>query len=119
MYETLVLRQFVNLVFCMSICRIKVSLGLIPFRCTGLQTSLQLEFPPFEDYFATPQSVDFAKLCAAHQIEHSAVRELSQLNDLASDLPEQGIRVLEVTTDRKRDAAFRKKLFTQAAAKLA
>ncbi len=75
--------------------------------------------PPFEEFFATPQSVDFAKLCVAHQIDHVAVRDLAHLSELVSELPSQGIRVLEITTDRKRDAAFRKKLFTQAAAKLA
>jgi 2-succinyl-5-enolpyruvyl-6-hydroxy-3-cyclohexene-1-carboxylate synthase len=75
--------------------------------------------PPFEEYFATPQSVDFANLCAANQVEHVAVRDLAHLSELTLKLPLQGIRVLEITTDRKRDAAFRKKLFTQAAAKLA
>lgn len=71
--------------------------------------------PPFEEYFATPQSVDFSKLCAAHGVEHVAVRGLAQLTALLTTLPLQGIRVLEVTTDRKRDAAFRKKLFASAA----
>jgi len=75
--------------------------------------------PPFEEFFATPQSVDFTRLCSAHQVEHVAVRDLEQLSELVSELPAQGIRVLEITTDRKRDAAFRKKLFTQSAAKLA
>lgn len=75
--------------------------------------------PPFEVYFATPQSVDFAKLCAAHQVEHISVRDLAHLGELVAHLPVKGIRVLEITTDRKRDAAFRRKLFTQAAAKLA
>ena len=29
--------------------------------------------PPFEEFFATPQQVDFAKLCAAaHGVEHAA-----------------------------------------------
>ena len=74
--------------------------------------------PPFEEFFATPQSVNFATLCAAHQVEHIAVRDLAHLSKLVSELPSQGFRVLEITTDRKRDAAFRKKLFAQSAAKL-
>ena len=74
--------------------------------------------PPFEEYFATPQAVDFAQLCAAHQVEHSLVRDLSHLGELVTHLPEAGIRVLEIVTDRKSDAAFRKQLFTRAAAKL-
>ena len=71
--------------------------------------------PPFEAYWATPQSVDFARLCAAHGIEHVEVREWSQFVELISTLPEQGVRVLELKTDRKRDAALRKSLFAAAA----
>lgn len=74
--------------------------------------------PPFEDYFATPQSVDFKKLCMAHGIEHVAVDDLAQLRGLVALLPESGIRILEVRTDRKQDAAFRKRLFKHAAAQL-
>jgi 2-succinyl-5-enolpyruvyl-6-hydroxy-3-cyclohexene-1-carboxylate synthase len=60
--------------------------------------------------------VDIAKLCAAHGVEHVAVGHLAQLTGLLEVLPAAGIRVLEVTTDRKRDAAWRKKLFAAAAA---
>lgn len=71
--------------------------------------------PPFEQYWATPQSVDFAKLCAAHGVEHVGVRDWDQFRSLVSALPERGIRVLELRTDRKRDAAARKALFAAAA----
>jgi len=71
--------------------------------------------PPFEEFFATPQAVDFAKLCAAHGVTHVAVRGLAQLTALLAEPPRPGIRVLEVATDRKRDAALRKKLFAAAA----
>jgi len=70
------------------------------------------EFDPvFEEYFATPQEVDFAALCAAHGIEHVHVEDWSHFESLVSNLPAAGIRVLEVTTDRKRDAAWRKEAF--------
>lgn len=72
--------------------------------------------PPFEEFFATPQDVNFATLCAAHGVEHIAVRDLAQLEKLVASLPTQGLRVLEVATDRKADAARRKKLFAAAAA---
>ncbi len=71
--------------------------------------------PPFEEFFATPQHADFKKLCAAHKVPHVLVRDWTQLTDLVAQLPSQGIRVLEVRTDRKRDAAFRQKLFAAAA----
>ncbi len=64
--------------------------------------------PPFEEFFATPQEVDFAKLCAAHSVEHVLVNGWEEFGRLVSVLPETGIRVLEVRTDRKRDAAIRK-----------
>lgn len=71
--------------------------------------------PPFEEFFATPQEVDFEKLCAAHDVEHVVVKDWVQFAGLISVLPASGIRVLEVRTDRKRDAARRKQLFTAVA----
>ena len=71
--------------------------------------------PPFEEFFATPQQADFKQLCAAHQVPHVSVRDWSHLAGLIAKLPRQGIRVLEVRTDRKRDAAFRQQLFARAA----
>jgi 2-succinyl-5-enolpyruvyl-6-hydroxy-3-cyclohexene-1-carboxylate synthase len=71
--------------------------------------------PPFEEFFATPQSVDFAKLCAAHGVEHVAVRAWAHFVALIEQLPAEGLRVLEIRTDRKRDAAARKKLLADAA----
>lgn len=73
--------------------------------------------PPFEEYFATPQEADFAKLCSAYGVEHVAVKDWAHLEALISILPETGIRMLEIQTDRKRDAAFRKQLLADAAAK--
>ena len=74
--------------------------------------------PPFEEFFATPQQASFGKLCAAHGVKHLAVRSWPQFAKLIARLPKRGLRVLELRTDRVRDAAFRKKLFTQVATKL-
>lgn len=71
--------------------------------------------PPFEEFFATPQTVDFAKLCGAHGVEHVVVNDWAQYVSLIATLPAAGIRVLEVRTDRKKDAARRKQLFAEAA----
>ena len=73
--------------------------------------------PPFEDFVATPQEVDFARLCAAYDIEHVPVSNWAQFTELVSTLPKRGIRVLELRTDRKHDAAKRKKLLAAAGAK--
>ena len=74
--------------------------------------------PPFEDYFATPQETDFAKLCSAHGVEHVLVKDWPQFRALIGELPTEGIRVLEVRTDRKADAAARKAWFAELAAGL-
>jgi 2-succinyl-5-enolpyruvyl-6-hydroxy-3-cyclohexene-1-carboxylate synthase len=66
--------------------------------------------PPFEEYFATPQEADFAKLCAAYGVDHIGVRDWIHFAELISTLPASGLRVLEIRTDRKRDAARRKAL---------
>lgn len=64
--------------------------------------------PPFEEFFATPQDVDFGKLCAAHGVSHIPARDWPHFLELISVLPDSGVRVLELRTDRKRDAAIRK-----------
>jgi 2-succinyl-5-enolpyruvyl-6-hydroxy-3-cyclohexene-1-carboxylate synthase len=74
--------------------------------------------PPFEEYFATPQTVDFAKLGAAYGVEHTLVTDWAQFTAAISRLPASGLRVLEVRTDRKRDAAWRKRLLADAATKV-
>jgi 2-succinyl-5-enolpyruvyl-6-hydroxy-3-cyclohexene-1-carboxylate synthase len=70
--------------------------------------------PIFEEYFATPQEADFAKLCSAHGVAHVHVEDWSHFRALISSLPGHGIRVLEINTDRKRDAAWRKDAFASA-----
>jgi 2-succinyl-5-enolpyruvyl-6-hydroxy-3-cyclohexene-1-carboxylate synthase len=69
----------------------------------------------FEEFFATPQEVDFARLCSAHAVEHVHVEDWSHFQSLISNLPSSGIRVVELRTDRKRDAAWRKEAFASAA----
>ena len=64
--------------------------------------------PPFEAFFATPQHADFAKLCAAYQIEHVLIQDWDTLELQLNLLPTQGIRVLEVRCDRTLDAQWRK-----------
>ncbi len=72
--------------------------------------------PPFEEFWATPQSADFGLLCAAHGVEHVRVRDWTHFTELVSSLPAAGMRVLELQTDRKADAATRRKLFAEIAA---
>lgn len=72
--------------------------------------------PPFEKFFATPQQADFGKLCRAYGgVTHVAVKSWSQFAKLVAKLPPRGVRVLEIRTDRKRDAAWRRALFARLA----
>ncbi len=67
--------------------------------------------PPFEEFFATPQEVDFGQLFASYGVEHQVISSWPQLSQLLNPLPSQGIRVLELRCDRKSDAHWRKQHF--------
>ena len=70
--------------------------------------------PPFERYFATPQTVDFAGLCAAHGVAHVVIEDYTAFeSELVNPRNTTGLRVLEVRTDRRQDAATRKRLFRE------
>ncbi|MDG2990719.1 2-succinyl-5-enolpyruvyl-6-hydroxy-3-cyclohexene-1-carboxylic-acid synthase [Candidatus Synechococcus calcipolaris G9] len=66
--------------------------------------------PPFETYFATPQSVSFATLAAAYGIHYQSLHTWPDLEKALEihELNRPGIRLLELTCDRQRDAHNRK-----------
>jgi 2-succinyl-5-enolpyruvyl-6-hydroxy-3-cyclohexene-1-carboxylate synthase len=74
--------------------------------------------PPFEEFFATPQRVDLPQLCGAYDVAYTEVTSWPQFTTLVSTLPPAGVRLLEIRTDRKRDAAWRKQWFADLAATL-
>ncbi|MEG4403738.1 2-succinyl-5-enolpyruvyl-6-hydroxy-3-cyclohexene-1-carboxylic-acid synthase [Microcoleus sp. MON2_D5] len=63
--------------------------------------------PPFEEFFATPQQINFAQLCATYGVEHEIIDDWEQFKQKLSFLPNSGIRVLELQTDRRADAKWR------------
>jgi len=69
--------------------------------------------PPFEEFFATPQQADFRKLAAAYGCRHVTVQDWRHFAQLLVKLPARGVRVLELRTDRKGDAATRKQMFAR------
>ena len=75
--------------------------------------------PPFEAFFATPQEANFSQLAIAYGVEYVLVRDWAELEHLIHVLPESGMRLLEIRTDRKLDAAMRKQVFGQISASLA
>jgi 2-succinyl-5-enolpyruvyl-6-hydroxy-3-cyclohexene-1-carboxylate synthase len=64
--------------------------------------------PPFEEFFATPQNIDFAQLSATYNVQHQLINSWQDLEDMLKQLPKTGIRILEVKTNRKRDVIWRK-----------
>jgi 2-succinyl-5-enolpyruvyl-6-hydroxy-3-cyclohexene-1-carboxylate synthase len=74
--------------------------------------------PPFEQFFATPQHVDFGRLAAAYGVQHELVPDWERFIAAIVEVPPPGVRMLELRTDRKRDAATRKRLFMDVAAQL-
>ncbi|MGB0408801.1 MAG: 2-succinyl-5-enolpyruvyl-6-hydroxy-3-cyclohexene-1-carboxylic-acid synthase [Opitutales bacterium] len=66
----------------------------------------------FETHFATPQAVDFEVLCSAHGVGHTCIQNWDMLEKAISELPENGLRVLEIQTSRKADAGRLRGLFS-------
>ena len=71
--------------------------------------------PPFEEFFATPQHINFAQLCATYGVEHEVIKDWEQFKQKLISLPNSGIRVLEVQTDRRSDAKWRQDNLTKIA----
>ncbi|MEH1874954.1 2-succinyl-5-enolpyruvyl-6-hydroxy-3-cyclohexene-1-carboxylic-acid synthase [Nostoc sp.] len=63
--------------------------------------------PPFEEFFGTPQDIDFAQLCATYNVQHELITSWENLQQRLNPLPNTGIRVLELRTNRKKDAKWR------------
>ncbi|HEY9692153.1 MAG TPA: 2-succinyl-5-enolpyruvyl-6-hydroxy-3-cyclohexene-1-carboxylic-acid synthase [Oculatellaceae cyanobacterium] len=64
--------------------------------------------PPFEEFFATPQNINFAELCTTYSVDYELITSWQHLQQLLNPLPTTGIRVLELRTNRKTDANWRK-----------
>ncbi len=74
--------------------------------------------PPFEEFFSTPQNIEFEMLCKTYQVEYDLIDNWEHLCDRLKALPNRGIRVLEVTCDRAFDAQWRKENFKTIASNL-
>ena len=64
--------------------------------------------PPFEEFFATPQNIDFSQLCATYNVQHKLISSWKELQNQLRQLPKTAIRVLEIRTNRKKDVMWRK-----------
>ena len=61
-----------------------------------------VEFDGFEDFFATPQQVKLDELCAAHGVAYTCIQDWDTFIK-AIQFRVDGLRVLEIRTDRKAD----------------
>lgn len=60
----------------------------------------------FEEYFATPQNINFEQLSKTYQIEYFLIKTWQELEKMLNPLPDKGIRLLEIQTNRKKDAQW-------------
>lgn len=65
----------------------------------------------FEEYFVTPQGVNFEKLAQYHGLSYYQPKSWDIFYSLVSNLPQEGIRIIEMITDAKFDVTYRKDLF--------
>lgn len=72
----------------------------------------------FENYFATPPNLDLKKIIEAYGLTYHAPKSWKNFIELIKELPQSGIQVIEMQTDRKKDALFRRQLFDELSTKL-
>jgi 2-succinyl-5-enolpyruvyl-6-hydroxy-3-cyclohexene-1-carboxylate synthase len=92
-----------------------LTIVLINNRGGGIFESLPVAGfdPPFEEFFATPQSVDFARFCQTYGIEYELIQSWQHLTERVSHLPDRGVRLLEVQCHRKTDVQTRRAIFAR------
>ncbi len=81
----------------------------LPIRCP------EAERLDFERLFAMPQGVDPLALAAAHGVPGREVRRAAELEPALGWALEQPVALLRLVTDRRADAALRRRLRTMAA----
>ena len=64
----------------------------------------------FEDYFVTPQNINFSALCDTYGIEYITIKTWQELEPLLNPLPQKGIRVLEIIVDRYQSQQWREEV---------
>ena len=65
--------------------------------------------PEFEKCFATPQSCDFAKLCAAHSVEYFRLQKEKDVISQIANPPPRGLQAITIRTNRRAERKVRQK----------
>ncbi len=64
--------------------------------------------PPFEEYFAMPQAVEFRELCQTYHVSYQWIQDWDALLRAIKSDPQPGVRLIEIKTNRKADSQWRK-----------
>ena len=65
----------------------------------------------FERFFATDQQIEFRDWARTYQISHTHADTLSDFRECLKSEHKEGVRIIELRFDRKRDALRRKQWF--------
>ena len=57
----------------------------------------------FENYFATPQTIDFKQLCESHGVNYRLIDDAEALLVEVRSIAGNGLKVIEIVTNRKND----------------
>ncbi|WP_299493664.1 2-succinyl-5-enolpyruvyl-6-hydroxy-3-cyclohexene-1-carboxylic-acid synthase [Acaryochloris sp. IP29b_bin.137] len=69
--------------------------------------------PLFEQYFRTPQQIQFEQLAATYNIGWERIESWAQLQQALNPLPTNGIRILEVSCNCQNDTQWRRMMVEQ------
>ena len=69
--------------------------------------------PPFEQFFRTPQRIDFEHLAVTYQVTWEQIESWAHLQQALKPLPESGLRILEVSCDCQNDTQWRRIIFKE------
>ena len=90
-----------------------LNIFLINNKGGGIFENLNVvEQPEFEKCFATPQDCNFENLCLAHKVDFKQPKNWNEVVTLIQNPIKQGIRIIELKTDRKSDKEMRQKLLS-------
>lgn len=57
----------------------------------------------FEEYFATPQNINFQQLAKTYNVNYSLIKDWQKFIEIVSNLPSKGVQIIEMQTHRKKD----------------
>ncbi len=96
-----------------SQCRGSLTIIVVNNNGGGIFNMLQIATVDdvFEDYFVTPQTPSLEKIAATYRVTYKVITDETDFVSVVSNLPKQGIQLIEIPGDRQRDTQWLKSLF--------